>query len=61
MSNQQALEILKEAREEALKERAEKLVDCPYCGTVLDWRNGIANCPMGHFRAVGPTKGSVRI
>ena len=52
--------ILKEAREEALKERTKTLVDCPQCGTLLEWRDGIANCPMGDYRSAGGIRGSVR-
>jgi hypothetical protein len=59
MSNEQLLAILKEAREEALKERTKALVDCPQCGMLLDWRDGIANCPMGDWRSVGGIRGSV--
>jgi hypothetical protein len=27
------------------------LVECPYDGTPLEFRNGVANCPMGNFRS----------
>jgi hypothetical protein len=51
--------IIEEVREIERKERQEKLVDCPVCGEPLQWRNGIANCPAGHYRASNPTKGGI--
>ena len=60
MSWEQLLAIRDEGREEVLKERSAPLVDCPVCGMLVEWRDGIANCKMGHWRSAGATKGSVK-
>lgn len=50
-----------QARAEAVAERSEPLVDCPVCGTPLERRarDGMANCPLGHFRTRATTKGEL--
>ena len=49
MSNEQLLAITKEARQLRLADEQRPLVECPIDGTPLDFRDGVANCPMGNF------------
>lgn len=44
--------LMDEASAIAAEERKKQPVDCPVCGTVLDYnaRLNQLNCPMGHFR-----------
>ena len=49
MSNEQLLAITKEARQLRLADEQRPLVECPIDGTPLDFRNGVANCPMGNW------------
>lgn len=49
MSNEQLLAISKEARQLRLADEQRPLVECPIDGTPLDFRNGVANCPMGNW------------
>jgi ribosomal protein S27AE len=30
--------------------------DCPKCGSVLAERDGVFDCPMGHFTSNGPPR-----
>lgn len=50
--------IIEESRADQIEIRNRPLVDCPICGAVLD-RNaqGVANCPMGHYRTTARTLG----
>lgn len=57
MSNQQLLDIIKDERKEQIALRNQPLIDCPECGTTLEVRNGLKNCPLGHFRTRAATKG----
>jgi hypothetical protein len=41
------------AIDEENKRREAEPVACPRCGTPLDVRDGIRNCPMGHYRIGG--------
>ncbi len=50
MSNQQLLDILRDERRQAISERQKPLLECPYDGMPLEFRNGWANCPMGDYR-----------
>jgi hypothetical protein len=59
MSWGQLLAILKEARQEAKANREAPLVECPYDGTPLVFRDGIANCPMGNYRSRRTTRDPV--
>jgi C4-type Zn-finger protein len=56
MSWSQLTAIYQEARQAAEDERSVPLVDCPVCGEVLDVRDEIYNCPLGHFRTRKPTR-----
>ena len=43
--------IIREARENDANERDRKEVACPLCGKPLDEnKDGVTNCPMGHYR-----------
>lgn len=50
--------IVNEAHELERSQKAQPLVDCPICGTVLDvnTRNE-RNCPLGHYRTTARTLG----
>ena len=49
--------IIDEARDLAREERDRVEVDCPLCGTPLDFNaHGEGNCPMGHYRTSASTK-----
>ncbi len=50
MSWNQLISILEEMRQAAVDERNAPLVDCPFCGILLNVRNGTYDCPLGHFR-----------
>jgi len=56
MSNQQLIGITKEAKDIQRDERAKPLLECPYDGHVLEYRNGIYNCPLGNFRTRKTTR-----
>ena len=56
MSWAQLQSIRQEQRQTAQDERTAPLVDCPNCGTPLDVRDGLYNCPMGDFRTRKPTR-----
>ncbi len=56
MSWNQLIAIYEEARQIADDERTAPLVDCPRCGHPLDVRDGIYNCPLGHFRSTKATR-----
>lgn len=58
MPNQQLLDILKEARQLAAEDRQRPITECPCCGEPLQFRNGIGNCPLGHFRTTKREKGA---
>jgi len=47
--------ILKEARQIQREEAAKTPVDCPFCGTPLEYneKRGLLNCPAGHYRISG--------
>lgn len=51
--------VIDEARKIAEDERNKKPVDCPVCGTVLDFNERLNqfNCPLGHYRAPGGPRG----
>lgn len=51
--------IVEEARELAREQVSHPLIDCPICGTPLDQRDGISNCPMGHFRTIASTQSEI--
>ncbi len=34
------------------------LLECPFCGKPLDFRDGIGNCPLGHYRTRRTTSAS---
>lgn len=50
------LEIKKEARLIAKEDREAPLLECPNDGTPLEFRNGVANCPMGDYRTTRTTR-----
>lgn len=56
MSWAQLQAIRQEQRQMAEVERNAPLVACPRCGTPLDVRDGIRNCPMGDFRTTRATR-----
>ncbi len=56
MSWAQLQTIREEQRQAAEDERNASLVDCPICGELLDVRDGIYNCPLGHFRTSKATR-----
>ena len=56
MSWQQLIAIKKEAQDLRKQDREAPLVECPYDGTTLVWRNGVANCPMGDYRTRRTTR-----
>ena len=49
MSNQQLLGMLKDFRKIRQDDERRPLVECPIDGTPLEFRNGVANCPMGNW------------
>ena len=49
MSNEQLLGIIRETRQIAKADREAPLVECPFDGTPLVFRNGVADCPMGNY------------
>lgn len=50
MSWEQYANIIRGNRERAAQEMAEPPTECPLCGTVLQQRDGILNCPFGDYR-----------
>ena len=56
MSLAQLIAITQEMRQAAKDEQVAPLVDCPLCGIRLDVRDGIYNCPLGHFRTTKATR-----
>lgn len=53
MSNQQLLAITKEARQLRRADEQRPLVECPIDGARLQFRNGVANCPLGNWTSRG--------
>jgi len=51
LSWDQLLTIYKEAREERRANEQRPLEICPIDATPLEFRNGIANCPLGNWRS----------
>lgn len=51
MSWDQLIAIGKEARDRRREDEQRTLVECPFDGTPLEFRDGVANCPMGNFRS----------
>ena len=49
MSFEQLLAIRQEARQLRRADEDRPLVECPIDGTPLQFRNGVANCPMGNW------------
>ncbi len=49
MSDAQLVSVIKQAREEAKANREAPLVECPFDGTPLVFRNGVGDCPMGNY------------
>ncbi len=49
MSNEQLLGTIRQARQEAKANREAPLVECPFDGTPLVFRDGVADCPMGNY------------
>jgi hypothetical protein len=39
-----------QAAKEAAEDRVKPIEACPLCGEPLEGRNGVYNCPLGHFR-----------
>lgn len=56
MSWQQLIKIRDEARQIAKDEREKPLLECPYDGEPLQFRDGIANCPLGNYRTRRTTR-----
>lgn len=56
MSWNQLTAIRAEARKLAEDEKAAPLVDCPICGHLLNVRDGIYDCPLGHFTTTKATR-----
>lgn len=54
MSWDQLISIRKEQRQIAEDERTAPLVDCPFCGILLNVRDGQYDCALGHFRTRNP-------
>ena len=59
MSNEQLLGIIKQSRQEAKANREAPLVECPFDGTPLVFRNGVGNCPMGNYTTRRTTRDPV--
>ena len=51
MSNEQLIGILQEVREQRRDDEQRPLVECPIDGKPLDFKDGVANCPLGNFRS----------
>ena len=49
--------ITQEAKAMRAEDKAKPIVDCPLCGTTLDKRGELVNCPFGHFTKRGTTRG----
>jgi hypothetical protein len=50
--------IIEEARADQQEVKNRPLVDCPFCGAVLQRNSrGEANCEMGHYRTSARTLG----
>ena len=56
MSWAQLIAIREEAKQLAKDELTAPLVDCPLCGIRLNVRDGIYDCPLGHFRTTKATR-----
>ena len=56
MSWEGLVAIYREAADIRREEKQRPLVECPLCGEPLDFRDGIYNCPLGHFRTRKPTQ-----
>lgn len=53
------LAIIKDESERQTALRAEPLIDCPECGTLLQVRaDGLKDCPLGHFTTRRTVKGA---
>lgn len=50
MAWEQLQQILLDNREELSRAATEKPVACPNCGTPLQERDNILNCPFGDYR-----------
>ena len=59
MSYSQLVAILKEVRQTAREQREMPLVECPFDGTPLVFRDGVYNCPMGYYRTRRTTRDPV--
>lgn len=56
MSWAELIAIREEQRQLAEADRNAPLVECPICGERLDVRDGIKNCPLGHWRSTRTTR-----
>jgi len=56
VSNEGLLAITKEMRQMRQEDKRRALVECPNCGTPLDYRRGVYNCPMGDFTTTKKTQ-----
>ncbi|HEU0072489.1 MAG TPA: hypothetical protein VFS30_00620 [Dehalococcoidia bacterium] len=50
MSWEQYAAIKEEARDLEEQDKQQENAACPLCGELLDNRDGILNCPLGHYR-----------
>jgi len=45
--------ITQEANQMLIDDREKPIVECPICGTTLDVRGDVRNCPLGHWTQRG--------
>lgn len=46
--------VLEEVRQAVVDDRTAQIVDCPRCGILLNVRDGVYDCPLGHFTTRNP-------
>lgn len=51
MSYEQLVGILKDIRQIWRDDQQRPLVECPFDGKPLEFKDGVANCPLGNFRS----------
>ena len=53
--------MIAKIRQAAEDEQTATLVDCPFCGRLLDVRDGTSNCRLGHFTTRNPLRAASSI
>ncbi len=50
MSYEGLVAILKDIRQIRREDQERALVECPFDGKPLEFKDGVANCPLGNYR-----------